>query len=35
MERSDYNQVILVSLHVDEKHILETCDDPVVGQYIK
>ena len=26
--RSDYNQVILV--HVDEKHTLETCDDPVL-----
>ena len=33
-KRSDYNQVILVSLHVDEKHTLETCDDPVDNEDI-
>ena len=33
-KRSDYNKVILVSLHVDKKHTLETCDDPVVGRSV-
>ena len=33
-KRSDYNQVILVSLHVDGKHTLETCDDPVDNEDI-